>query len=187
MAELRAAAGQDLAGVRLLLEQAGLPTSDLTTSKPEFTVLWDDGRVVAAGALQPFGSAALMRSVVVAGEVRQLLDVVPRTAGCEATPVASPDQDAILVGQATMRRNLGIPWSVCVQFRAQPSFDVRSKPSSRDVFARKSPFLRPSKQRGSVYPDDTQHIRRAHSLVEMGQSFRFGECRDDRGGTWRLS
>jgi amino-acid N-acetyltransferase len=70
VAELRAAAAQDLAVVRLLLEQAGLPTSDLTTSKPEFTVLWDDGRIVAAGALEPFGSAALMRSVVVAGDRR---------------------------------------------------------------------------------------------------------------------
>ena len=70
MAELRTAAEEDLAVVRLLLEQAGLPTSDLTTSKPEFTVLWDDGRIVGAGALEPFGSAALMRSVVVAGDRR---------------------------------------------------------------------------------------------------------------------
>lgn len=70
MAELRAAADEDLAVVSLLLEQAGLPTTDLTTSKPEFTVLWDDGRIVAAGALQPFGSAALVRSVVVAGDRR---------------------------------------------------------------------------------------------------------------------
>lgn len=68
MAELRAAAEEDLAVVRRLLEQAGLPTSDLATSKPKFTVLWDDGRIVGAGALEPFGSAALMRSVVVAGD-----------------------------------------------------------------------------------------------------------------------
>lgn len=70
MAQLRAAAEQDLAGVRLLLEQAGLPTSDLTTSKPEFTILRDDGRIVAAGALERYGSAALVRSVVVAGDRR---------------------------------------------------------------------------------------------------------------------
>ena len=70
MAELRAAAEQDLSGVRLLLEEAGLPTSDLSTSKPEFTVLWDDGRIVAAGALESFGSAALLRSVVVAADRR---------------------------------------------------------------------------------------------------------------------
>ena len=71
MAELRAEAEEDMVVVRLLLEQAGLPTSDLTTSKPEFTVLWDDRRIVAAGALEPFGSAALVRSVVVAGDRRR--------------------------------------------------------------------------------------------------------------------
>jgi amino-acid N-acetyltransferase len=70
VAELRAAAEQDLSAVRLLLEEAGLPTSDLSASKPEFTVLWNDGRIVAAGALEPFGSAALVRSVVVAADRR---------------------------------------------------------------------------------------------------------------------
>lgn len=70
MVELRAAAEADLAVVRRLLEQAGLPTSDLTTSKPQFTVLCDEGRIVAAGALEPFGSSALVRSVVVAGDRR---------------------------------------------------------------------------------------------------------------------
>lgn len=70
MVELRAAAEADLAVVRRLLEQAGLPTSDLTTSKPQFTVLCDDGRIVAAGALEPFGSAALVRSIVVARDRR---------------------------------------------------------------------------------------------------------------------
>ena len=70
MAELRTAVDQDLAVVRVLLEQAGLPTSDLTTSHPEFTVLWEGGQIVAAGALEPFGSVALMRSVVVAGDRR---------------------------------------------------------------------------------------------------------------------
>lgn len=67
---VRAATDEDLAVVRLLLEQAGLPTSDLTRSRPQFTVLSDDGRIVAAGALERFGPAALMRSVVVAGDRR---------------------------------------------------------------------------------------------------------------------
>lgn len=70
MAELLAAAERDLAFVRQLLEQAGLPTSDLAESKPKFIVLWDDGRIVAAGALEPFGSSALVRSVVVSGDRR---------------------------------------------------------------------------------------------------------------------
>lgn len=70
MTELDAAAEGDLALIRLLLEQAGLPTSDLVTSGPQFKVLREDGRVVAAGALQRFGSTALVRSVVVVGERR---------------------------------------------------------------------------------------------------------------------
>ena len=70
VAEVRPAADRDLSVVRLLLEQAGLPTSDLATSKPEFTVLWDDGRIVGAGALELYGSAALARSVVVATDRR---------------------------------------------------------------------------------------------------------------------
>jgi len=84
-------------------------------------------------------------------------------------------------------RNLGIPRSVCVHLRGKPSLDVRSKPSSRGVLDRKSPFLGPAKERGSVYPDDAQHIRCAHSLVETRESLVFWECWGDRGGTWRLS
>jgi len=68
--ELRAAAEDDLAAIQALLECAGLPTSDLASSKSHFTVVRDDGHVVAAGALQRFGSAALLRSVVVAGDRR---------------------------------------------------------------------------------------------------------------------
>lgn len=70
MAVLRVAAEADVPAIHRLLEQAGLPTSDLTSAKPQFTVLCDDGRIVAAGALEPFGSAALVRSVVVAGDRR---------------------------------------------------------------------------------------------------------------------
>ena len=70
MAELRAADEGDLAFVRSLLEQAGLPASDLAGSKPQFTVLFEDGRIIAASALERFGTAALVRSVVVAGDRR---------------------------------------------------------------------------------------------------------------------
>ncbi len=70
MTELRAAAAADLAVVGALLEQAGLPTRDLAASKAEFTVLSDGERIVAAGALQRLGSAALLRSVIVAGDRR---------------------------------------------------------------------------------------------------------------------
>ena len=89
MVSLRAAAEADLAAIRLLLEQAGLPTSDLAASKPRFTVLVDGRQIAAAGALQRFGSSALVRSVVVAGDRRgcglgrsivQELEKVARTA-----------------------------------------------------------------------------------------------------------
>jgi amino-acid N-acetyltransferase len=68
--ELRAATESDIGEIRLLLEQAGLPTSDLTVARPQFTVLREGGRIVAAGALQAFGSIALVRSVVVVGDRR---------------------------------------------------------------------------------------------------------------------
>jgi N-acetylglutamate synthase-like GNAT family acetyltransferase len=57
---------EELGAIRVLLESAGLPTSDLDSARPEFSVVREDGRVVAAGALQRFGSSALLRSVVVA-------------------------------------------------------------------------------------------------------------------------
>ena len=70
MIGLRAAGEEDLDVVRALLAEAGLPTRDLAAARPKFTVLRERRRIVAAGALQPFGSAALVRSVVVAGDRR---------------------------------------------------------------------------------------------------------------------
>jgi amino-acid N-acetyltransferase len=63
---LDSACPEDLVAIRVLLENSGLPTSDLGSARPEFTVVREDDQVVAAGALQRFGSAALLRSVVVA-------------------------------------------------------------------------------------------------------------------------
>lgn len=67
---MAAASPQDLVAVRVLLERSGLPTSDLESAQPEFAVIRENGRVVAAGALQRFGSSALVRSVVVAPDRR---------------------------------------------------------------------------------------------------------------------
>jgi N-acetylglutamate synthase-like GNAT family acetyltransferase len=64
------ASSQDLIGIRALLERAGLPTSDLESAQPEFVVIRADGKAIAAGALQRFGSSALLRSVVVAPDHR---------------------------------------------------------------------------------------------------------------------
>ena len=66
MVEIREAANAEMAVICALLEQAGLPTSDIPTSNPRFLVLREHGNIVAVGGLQPFGSAALVRSVVVA-------------------------------------------------------------------------------------------------------------------------
>lgn len=70
MSELGRASKQDLIAIRALLERSGLPTSDLESARPEFAVIREDGRVIAAGALQRFGSSALLRSVVVAPDRR---------------------------------------------------------------------------------------------------------------------
>jgi len=64
--EIREAAHSEMAAICALLEQAGLPTSDIPASNPRFIVLRDDGNIVAVSGLPPFGSAALVRSVAVA-------------------------------------------------------------------------------------------------------------------------
>jgi protein-tyrosine-phosphatase/N-acetylglutamate synthase-like GNAT family acetyltransferase len=65
-----AASAEDLTAIRALLESSRLPTSDLASARPEFVAIRERGRVVAAGALQRFGSFALLRSVVVAEDRR---------------------------------------------------------------------------------------------------------------------
>lgn len=60
----------DLSDIRALLEGSGLPTSDLETARPTFAVLRDGNTLIAAGALQAFGAAALLRSVAVAPDRR---------------------------------------------------------------------------------------------------------------------
>ena len=62
---LHTATPQDAERIRILLERAGLPTSDLTSSKPEFIVAYEDGELIGAGALQRFETSALLRSVAV--------------------------------------------------------------------------------------------------------------------------
>lgn len=69
--QLRAGTARDVSGIRALLETGDLPTSDLLTSSPQFIVACDgEDRIVAAGGLQAFGDSALLRSVVVAPELR---------------------------------------------------------------------------------------------------------------------
>lgn len=70
MSQVEPASSDDLGSIRTLLEASGLPTSDLAAASPRFLVCRDAGRIVAAGALERFGSAALLRSVVVAPDHR---------------------------------------------------------------------------------------------------------------------
>ena|SRR5690348_10022316 len=70
MLEFRSADSRDLQEVCALLERNGLPTSDLAHSRPEFVVAHDGAELIGAGALERFGTVALLRSVVVAADRR---------------------------------------------------------------------------------------------------------------------
>jgi amino-acid N-acetyltransferase len=71
---IRAAEAADLAAIEALLSEAQLPTegvAHLVRDVPgAFVVAETDGAVVAAGALEPAGSDALLRSVVVRNDAR---------------------------------------------------------------------------------------------------------------------
>jgi N-acetylglutamate synthase-like GNAT family acetyltransferase len=71
VAKVIRADAQDLIPIRALLERSGLPTSDLDSARPDFVLIRENGQVLAAGALQLFGSSALLRSVVVVADRRK--------------------------------------------------------------------------------------------------------------------
>lgn len=63
---LRSATDADTDVIRDLLARNGLPTSDLSAAaRPEFVIVIGAGQVIGIGALEYFGSAALLRSVAV--------------------------------------------------------------------------------------------------------------------------
>lgn len=85
MVRVHPASPQDLIAIRALLERCGMPTGDLESSRPEFAIIRDMDEVIAAGALQRFGSSALLRSVVVAPNFRgsglgQAIVIIQRSA-----------------------------------------------------------------------------------------------------------
>jgi amino-acid N-acetyltransferase len=67
---LRAATATDLEAVRELLERSDLPTGDLRTAQPQFVIALRGDRIIGAGALEHFGTAALLRSIAVEFECR---------------------------------------------------------------------------------------------------------------------
>jgi amino-acid N-acetyltransferase len=70
MAVLRPATAADARPIRALLEHSGLPTSDLESAQPEFIVACEGDQLIGSGALQSFGSTALLRSIVVSAHRR---------------------------------------------------------------------------------------------------------------------
>lgn len=67
---LRAATSADTEVIHDLLIRNGLPTGDLATSHAQFIVACDGEQIVGTGAIEPFGSAALLRSVAVRAQRR---------------------------------------------------------------------------------------------------------------------
>lgn len=67
---LRPATAADAEAIHDLLVRNGLPTGDLATSRAQFIVACDGERVIGTGAIEPFGSAALLRSVAVQAKWR---------------------------------------------------------------------------------------------------------------------
>lgn len=61
----RTAMAADAQAIHALLQRSGLPTDDLGTARPEFVIAEHAGKIVGVGALERFGSAALLRSVAV--------------------------------------------------------------------------------------------------------------------------
>ncbi|MBS0380521.1 MAG: GNAT family N-acetyltransferase [Proteobacteria bacterium] len=86
MFQIDAASPADLEVVQGLLSEAGLPTSDLGVARPQFLVVRERKAVIGAGALQRFGAAALLRSLVVAdghrkrGLGRQIVEALEQRA-----------------------------------------------------------------------------------------------------------
>lgn len=62
---LRAASESDTEFIRDLLARSALPTSDLSTARPEFVIAINAKQIIGIGALEHFGSAALLRSVAI--------------------------------------------------------------------------------------------------------------------------
>lgn len=61
----RAATAADAQGIRDLLQRSDLPTSDLSAGRPQFVIAERAGRMIGIGALERFGTAALLRSVAI--------------------------------------------------------------------------------------------------------------------------
>lgn len=67
---LRRARGADVPAIEALLTAERLPPQGLSEHPGSFFVLEDEGRVIGSAGVEVYGEAALLRSVVVAPELR---------------------------------------------------------------------------------------------------------------------
>ncbi len=72
MVELDAGSDADLPAIRELLDESSLPLDGLMAVPTRWVVARDRGRLVGAGALEAHGNHSLLRSLVVAPDVRTL-------------------------------------------------------------------------------------------------------------------
>jgi amino-acid N-acetyltransferase len=68
--EIRPATQADLAEIRRLLVASALPVADLESSRPDFWVAIQGGRVVGVGGIERFATTGLLRSVAIRPELR---------------------------------------------------------------------------------------------------------------------
>ncbi|MCX6144239.1 MAG: arsenic resistance N-acetyltransferase ArsN2 [Ignavibacteriales bacterium] len=68
----RIATGTDESQIRALLEQAQLPTESLGTNVTEFFVAEQDGAIVGAAGFEYYGDDALLRSLAIQANQRNL-------------------------------------------------------------------------------------------------------------------
>jgi len=77
----RPATAADQGAIRLLLEAARLPTSDLAVAQPDFFIARAAGEIVGVGGVEAHGATGLLRSVAVMATRRQS-GVGRRIVGC---------------------------------------------------------------------------------------------------------
>jgi amino-acid N-acetyltransferase len=99
---LRTGTERDASHIHALLERSGLPTSDLDAAQPQFIVLCEGAQIIGAGALQAFGSIALLRSVAVeprrrgSGLGRMIVQELERRAcACDVSQLVLLTQTAV--------------------------------------------------------------------------------------------
>lgn len=68
--QYRFASGEDCGVVMALLEENGLPYSDIEPLLKDFTVAVEGGRIIGVAGVQPCGPDGLFRSFAVSGEYR---------------------------------------------------------------------------------------------------------------------